>query len=627
MFQMSPAVNWTEKDLTTTVVGSGTTGGAFAGIFKWGPVLKKVLLDSEPTQVSRFGKPDDNCFIDFFTCANFLSYGTNLTAVRVVSTAAKNASADGNGVLIKNVDHYEETYGAGAGNNGAWAAKYPGDLGNSLTVSMADAGSFGTWTYKNYFTAAPGTSTFAAGYNATNDELHVVVVDKSGAWTGVAGTVLERFAFVSKASNAKKEDGTSNYYATVLNRASDYVWWTDHPTLGTNWGNAALDTKFTLLGTTLVLDEGATGTFVAGETVATAQNAKTAKVMSWDGTTRTLIVSPVIGAFAADDEITGGTSSATGTIGTATAPVLSYPLTGGVDGNDTISDAEKMAGYDLFLSEDTDVGLVLSGDASDALKLYLIGNIAEVRKDCVAFLSPKRDDVVNNAGNEVDDILVTRNALTSSSYAFMDGNWKYQYDKYNDTFRWLPLNGDIAGLAVRTDEEQDPWFSFAGLNRGHIKNVVKLAWNPVKTQRDVLYSNGVNPVLAFRGEGPVLFGDKTLQTKPSAFDHINVRRLFIILEKSIATSAKYVLFDFNDEFTRSQFRSMIIPFLRDVKGRRGIIDFEVVCDSTNNSAQVIDTNNFTGDIYIKPARSINNIQLNFVATPDSVSFNEIVGRA
>jgi phage tail sheath protein FI len=208
----------------------------------------------------------------------------------------------------------------------------------------------------------------------------------------------------------------------------------------------------------------------------------------------------------------------------------------------------------------------------------------------------------------------------------MDSAWKYQYDKYNDVYRWVPLNGDIAGLCARTDLERDPWFSPGGFSRGQIRNSIKLSWNPTQTERDDLYIKGVNPVVTFPGEGTVLFGDKTLLSKPSAFDRINVRRLFIALEKTIARASRSSLFEFNDQFTRAQFVSIVEPYLRDVQGRRGITDFRVVCDETNNTAEVIDRNEFRGDIYIKPARSINYIQLNFVAVRTGVSFEEIVGR-
>jgi phage tail sheath protein FI len=303
---------------------------------------------------------------------------------------------------------------------------------------------------------------------------------------------------------------------------------------------------------------------------------------------------------------------------------VTVSLTGGVDG--TISTANVVTAYDAFDSaESVDISLVVSGPANQTLADSLISMCVD-RKDCLVFLSPEKADVVNNPGDEVTDTVAYRNTLTSSSYAVLDGNWKYQYDKYNDVYRWIPCNGDIAGLCARTDLERDPWFSPGGLNRGILKNVIKLAYNPTKTNRDDLYVKGINPIVSFQGEGTVLFGDKTMLSKPSAFDRINVRRLFIVLEKAIARAARFSLFEFNDQFTRAQFVALVEPFLRDVQGRRGITDFRVVCDETNNTGEVIDRNEFVGDIYIKPARSINFIQLNFVAVRTGVSFDEVVGQ-
>lgn len=311
------------------------------------------------------------------------------------------------------------------------------------------------------------------------------------------------------------------------------------------------------------------------------------------------------------------------------------PLVGGADGlgEANIAFGEIALGYDKYQSsEDIDISLVLQGKAigdpvSDYTQLgnYIVDNVCEKRLDCIAFISPAYSDVVNNSGNEAVDVVNFRNNSRDTSYAVLDSGYKYMYDKYNDLYRWVPLNGDIAGLCVRTDQTNDPWWSPAGLNRGMIKNVVRLAYNPRKADRDILYKNGINPVISTPGLGVYLFGDKTMQSKPSAFDRINVRRLFIVLEKAIAVSAKYTLFEFNDSFTQAQFRNLINPFLRDVKGRRGITDFLVVCDATNNTPQVVDSNQFVGDIYIKPARAINFIQLNFVAVASGVQFNEVVG--
>jgi hypothetical protein len=317
-------------------------------------------------------------------------------------------------------------------------------------------------------------------------------------------------------------------------------------------------------------------------------------------------------------------SNSANTSFTQLATSKSYQLKNGADG--TITQEDVIRAYDVMADVDSvDISLVISGPATATIATHLISNIAENRKDCVVFISPEKADVVNNYGYEESDVLDFRNLLTSTSYAVMDCNWKYQYDKYNDIYRWIPMNGDIAGLCARTDYTNDPWFSPAGLNRGIIKNVIKIAWNPNKSNRDSLYLKGVNPVVTFPGEGTMLFGDKTLLARPSAFDRINVRRLFIIIEKAIAKASRSTLFEFNDQFTRAQFVNLVEPYLRDVKGRRGIYDFRVVCDTTNNTPEVIDRNEFVGDIYVKPARSINFIQLNFIATRTGVSFDEIIG--
>jgi hypothetical protein len=333
---------------------------------------------------------------------------------------------------------------------------------------------------------------------------------------------------------------------------------------------------------------------------------------------------------------TGSTSATAAAIASSTnAKPLTLSFGLGQNGADETSAAlaDIIRAYDLFSSaEDVDVSLILAGKSrggtnGEQLANYLIDNIAESRKDCVVFVSPDRDDVVRvTDGTEEARIVEYRNSLRSTSYAVLDSGYKYQYDKYNDLYRWVPLNGDTAGLCVRTDDTRDPWWSPAGFNRGQIKNILKLSFNPNKAERDVLYKAGVNPVVAFPGQGTILFGDKTLLAKPSAFDRVNVRRLFIVLEKAIATAAKYSLFEFNDDFTRAQFRSLVEPFLRDVQGRRGIYDFQVVCDSTNNTGEVVDRNEFVGDIYIKPAKSINFIQLNFVAVRTGVEFSEVVGK-
>jgi len=630
-FQISPGINTSEIDLTAIVPAVQTTAGGFAGQFRWGPVEQRVLISTEAQLVSQFQKPNGTYFKDFFTAANFLAYSDTLHTVRINNTGLVNANANGASILVKSEEDYDANFSSGISGGGDVVAKYPGALGNSLKYSICPSatafestlsgtytvvnGNTGVvfsanqatvisagdllqlgpdkdiykvstvagdgksvtlesaytgntvnsgtalnrrWEYYNFVTAAPGTSPFATTRGGTNDQMHIVVVDEDGEWTNIKGQVIEVFDAVSKASDAKNEDGSTNYYKEVLNRQSQYLWWADHPTGVTNAGSAA-----------------------------------------------------------------GGTS-----FGGGNTPIRNS-LASGADGS-AGTPGQYQRAYDLFKSsEEVDIALLLGGASTSATAVHLINNIAEYRKDCVVCVSPEQADVVNNTSYtsaEIDDIIEFRNTLPSTSYAVLDSGYKYQYDKYNDQYRWVPLNGDVAGTMARTDEVRDPWYSPAGLNRGRIKNVVNLAFNPNKTERDQLYKNGINPVTTFPGEGTILFGDKTLLGYPSAFDRINVRRLFIVLEKAIAIAARQSLFEFNDEFTRAQFVNLVEPFLRDVQGRRGITDFRVVCDETNNTGEIIDRNEFVGDIYVKPARSINFIQLNFVAVRTGVEFEEVVGQ-
>lgn len=560
-FQLSPGVNVSEIDLTTVIPSVATTIGGFAGNFNWGPVNEITSINNELQLVERFGKPDGNTSTSFFTASNFLAYGSNLKLVRSVGLLAKNAVDNGTGILIENENDYLDNHSAGTGTQ-FFAAKYPGTIANGIGLEICDANSniYNAWTYKNQFESNPLTSAYAnlnAPEDASNDEIHIVVLDTTGKITGTANTVLERFGFVSKASDAKNSDGTSNYYKDVINTKSKYLWWLKHPTIGTDWGTAV-----------------------------TAKNGESF-------------------AMATD--------------------IVRYTLTGGVDA--APSTANLSTSFTYFNNSDTvDISLLMAGPYSDTTIRNTLINIVESRKDCMLFMSPTSTDVIDNAGNEATALDTFSRAALRSTYAVVDSAWKYQYDKYNDTYRWIPLNGDIAGLCARTDTQRDPWFSPAGLNRGQIKNVVKLSWNPTKAERDTIYKAGINPVVTFPGEGTILYGDKTFQNRPSAFDRINVRRLFLILEKTIAKAARSTLFEFNDEFTRAQFVNLVEPYLRDIQGRRGIYDYRVVCDTTNNTPEVIDQNQFVGDIYIKPARSINFIQLNFVAVRTGVAFNEIVGK-
>lgn len=558
-FQLSPGVVVTEKDLTSVVPAVAASIGGIAGYFTWGPAEEIVTVDSENMLRKVFGTPDRNnstTYTAFFTAASFLAYSNNLKVVRAVHSTSRNAVATGTALLIKNEAQYDASYSTGAASVGMWAAKYFGTLGNSLKVAFGDSDN-PEWDYADDFDYVPDTTLFAETAGASNDEMHIVVVDADGKITGIAGTVLEKFSGVSKASNAKDSVGRSNYYADVINQRSEYVYWMDHPTGqsgNTAWGSALANQEYS-------------------STYATA----------------------------------------------------SVTLAGGLQGTEGV-DADIIDAYSLFANDElVDVSLLMAGGNSITVGDYLIDTIAEGRKDCMVFISPQKASVVDNIGDEATDIIAELDSYTRTSYAVMDSGWKYMYDRYNNIYRWVPCNGDVAGACANTDSVADPWFSPAGYNRGAIKNAIKLAFCPSKTERDSLYKAGVNPIVGFPGNGIVLFGDKTLLNRPSAFDRINVRRLFIVLEKAIATAAKFQLFEFNDPFTRAQFSSLVEPFLRDVQGRRGIYDFKVVCNDSNNTAEVVDTNRFVADIYIQPAKSINFIQLNFIATRTGISFEEVGG--
>ena len=588
-FQISPGVAVSEVDFTTVVPSVQTTAGAFAGSFQWGPAEKVTQITNETELVAKFGKPSSltsvNVYTSFHTCASFLAYGNNLKVVRQVAPLSNNSTSNtiSAGVQIKNEDTFQYSYLNTSTNGnlyGAFVARYPGALGNSLTVSACDAGasgansSFSTWNVNgvgvsSYFPGIPGTSAQAAAAGASNDEIHIVVVDSGGEITGTKNTILEIFPYLSKARDSVDALGNSNHYKDYIFNNSKYIYAIDPPLFNT---------------------VGATGTTPAN---------------TW--------FNPIAN--------TTNTSFAT----MNTTPTLT--LSGGTGLSAT--DATNITAFSYFTNADeVDISLVLTGNSSIPVQQYVIDNIATARKDCIAFVSPPSSNVVNQGGNETTNIQNWLTALArSSSYVVADCGYKYMFDKYNNNYQWIPLNGDIAGLCVYTDAVRDPWYSPAGFNRGNLKNVVKLSWNPNKTQRDTLYAMGVNPVGTFPGQGTVLFGDKTLQSKPSAFDRINVRRLFIVLEKSIAEAAKFSLFEFNDTTTQNQFVNLVTPFLADIKARRGIYDYRVVCDSTNNTAQVIDANQFVGDIYVKPARSVNFIQLNFVAVRTGVDFTTIVGQA
>lgn len=704
-FQVSPGVNVTEIDLTTVVPAVSTTEGAFAGVFRWGPVDKVILVDTEDKLVDRFGKPSNHNAETFFTAANFLSYGNKLYVARTANTtdasgangvltayANVGAVTSNTNLIVKNDDLITDSSvvtNLGTETNVRYIARYPGALGNSLKISVCDT--VNTF-FSNTSLRAQSGNNLSLDANISSNASLTSIVATNGSNTVVvnigratSGTIAEAVAqattisglitvgdlleignttigtqFLKVTAVNTSISNTANVATFTVNVSTKYTltstggsgsntdalttgylkrYWEYSQTVdrapGTsnyvsNFGNsAAVDEVHVVVADEDGLITGVPGTALeVYEGLSRANNA-----LSENGTS--LFVKEVINQnskyiYYVNDRATNYTASASSIASTANNKALTLSMVNGSDGltEANVEVGVVISGYDKFKSaEDIDVSLILQGKARNTtLASHLIDNIAESRKDCVAFISPELEDVVYNSGDEAADVVAFRNSLSSTSYAVIDSGYKYQYDKYNDVYRYIPLNGDVAGLCVRTDDQRDPWWSPAGFNRGVIKNTIKLAYNPAKADRDVLYKAGINPVVTFPGQGTVLFGDKTMLSKPSAFDRINVRRLFIVLEKAIATAAKFTLFEFNDEFTRAQFRNLVEPFLRDVQGRRGIYDFRVVCDETNNTAEVIDRNEFRGDIYIKPSKSINFIQLNFVAVRSGVEFSEIVGQ-
>jgi len=697
-FLKSPGVHVREIDLTTIVPAVSTSIGAIAGAFEKGPVNSIVTVGSEEDLVKVFGKPQNssNQFETFFTATNFLQYSDELKVVRCES-GVTNAIASGTSILIRDDDHYEDSFKDGQASVGEWAARTAGIHGNSLGVSIcanatayeetavtttsaeealgqtvisvtdgtvftihdivnfgetlgfeyqvtaADASTItiklkddpngvglqstvasGTnirrrWRFYDLFDAAPGTSDYATqNQRGTLDEIHVVVYDQQGDINGFAvesngnrtSAVLETFANLSKNPNCKSPQGDSVYYADKIFRTSSFVYWMDHNSAGTNWG-----TDFTGETSQIVMEDG--GTDGAGA------NAGDNIVLDATGTSNEDENGKI------ELEI-GGTSYA----------ALDTPTTSNLkNGADdyAVTAGELEIAYDNFEdTESVDVNLILGGKGGGAgdtastqdTHVTMLHALVETRRDCVAFASPHRSATVGVSSSitATDNVVDAFDLCPSSSYMVFDSSYKQMYDKYNDVFRFVPMNGDTAGLCAFTDQVADAWFSPGGFNRGNVRGAIKLSYNPKKSERDQLYRARINPIVDFPGQGVVLFGDKTALAKPSAFDRINVRRLFLVLEKAISTAAKFSLFEFNDEFTRAQFRNLIEPFLRDVQGRRGIFDFRVVCDDTNNTGEVIDRNEFIGDIYIKPARSINFITLNFIAVRTGVEFSEVVGQ-
>ena len=645
---LSPGVVIQERDLTLGSIETVEVNvGAIAGAFTKGPVNKPVRISSESELLSKFGEPNDSNYETWFAASSFLAYGGVLDVVRSSGASLKTANVGGVSLTINSVEDYEGNYYDGTA---AWdyASKSVGAVGNSIKVVVIDSGanqrltlsgsfvgsvtagstiqtttgsksayvhyvsgttvdiiwiSGGAWTTTdlvddgsnpdlsivsavhwydaqmitptlnwNQVAPQPGTSVHVAERGGSSDEMHIVVVDVDGGVTGTPNTVLEKFLYVSNASDGKSSEGSLVYYPEVILNQSNYIYWGSHD----------------------------------NEEI-------------WDVSGN---------AFANASNVGGDSTTAFDILGEK-----EYTMSGGAD-DFTLTQAEIIAGYDYFADPETvQIAYLIMGgggasEVESKAKANKLISIVNSRKDCVAFISPDKSNVVgvSDSGTQTTNIVEFFDTFASTSYAVFDSGWKYLYDRFADKYRWIPCNGDVAGLCASTTAAGDPWFSPAGLNRGGIKNAIKLAYSPKKSERDTLYQKRINPITSLPGQGIVLFGDKTALASPSAFDRINVRRLFLVIEKTIGNAAKGVLFELNDEFTRNNFNNVVEPYLRDIQARRGITDFLVVCDSSNNTPDLIDKNEFIAEIYIKPARSINFITLTFVATRTGVSFEEVIPR-
>ena len=633
--QVSPGVVIRESDLSNAVVvGDVAITAAFASSFRKGPVGKITSINSERELIDTFGAPSEANAADWLVAAEFLRYGGRLAVVRA-TTGLLNAST-GAGVLVASKDAFD----AGVTSE-KFVARDAGADGNNLRVVIVDRGADYTITKAahslavgdNYtdansvthevvevvddnnvrviegsavpvagagetvtaFTASlwnaqtigstgltykaigprPGTSAFASERYLSHDEVHVAIVDES------TNTIVERMTYLSKLSDGRSPEGNSTYWKDYVNEFSGFVY------AGATLGASEL--------TTAGEDSGSAA---ASYGATAAAPLKLARIL----------------------------------------PTAGGALSGGAD-DYAYTAGEVQAAYDLFLdTEETEIDFVLMGgdgaDETDTIaKAQAVAAIANSRKDCVAFISPWTGAQVATSGGaaltpatQLANTISFFDNIGSSSYVVLDSGVKYTYDRFNDKYRYIGCNGDVAGLCVSTSSILDDWFSPAGLNRGGLQNVVKLAFNPNKAQRDDLYTNRVNPIVAMAGAGPVLFGDKTGLASPSAFDRINVRRLFLNVEKRARGLAEGVLFEQNDEVTRGSFAASMTGYLQEVQARRGLTDFLVVCDDSNNTPEVIDRNEFVAELYLKPTRSINYVTVTVTATRTGVSFSEVIGR-
>ena len=579
---VSPAIVIKEIDLTGVSPNVETSLSGFVGQFKWGPCNVPTRVENENQLASLFGTPDELRAVDYFSASQYLRYSGNLIVNRQISKGAAtdsayNATMSGTSVLIENEQKWDQSTPTEM-----FVAKYPGALGNSLAVSIfaIESGEsassattitkFNGWDYADNFDGVPGTSTWAQNQTGTvtNDEVHVAVIDSDGIISGVKGTVLEIFPYVSVAKGAKTEDGGDNFIKSALNNGSNYLWFGEFDSVnivhGDNWGAAP-----------------------SGSSTDYATN------LSWSNDS------------------------------------ASAALNGGND-HDALVAQDYVLGFDNFEDKDeVDVQILIApGMATEEDQVTVVNDLAGIagatRKDCVVVTSPNRAAVVNNI-TPVADTLQTTDRFSASNYLIVDNNYLRVYDKYNDNYIFVPAASSTAGLLAATDANYGPWYSPAGERRGEYFGVTNLAYSPSKAERDSLYKKGVNPIVQFSGRGVLLFGDKTKQARPSAFDRINVRRLFLAVEKSVELAARNFMFEFNDEFTRSEFVAIVEPLLREIQARRGIEDFFVQCDSRNNTAEVVARNELVASVFIKPAYSINFITINFVAVRGGLDFEEVVG--
>ena len=638
-FQVSPGVLVQERDLTRIIPAVSTSIGAFAGEFRKGPLDEITSISSEQELVSVFGKPDNNNFEAFFSAANFLQYSNALRVVRVQNTGLANAAVSGSALAIKNTQDYQDNYNAGQGSVGEWAARTAGVWGNSLKVSACHSATgfqedAKTTLNDSAMSVGHTTVTFTSGTGfAVGD---IVEFSTSAAGTDYDG---RKYKITGISTNditfVRADTLQGGLHQVPANGANVRRFWEFYEYVSGAPGTSPYAASKSGANDEMhivVVDADGSVTGKTGEVIEVydrVSKASDAKTPQGDSNYYANVVYNKSSYIYWMDHHASGSnhgSAAAGITFTAVDTPKTDQLINGANGS-TATAGEIKTAYEKFEDAETvDVGLIIGGSCNATHVDDLI-TLAEKRMDAIAFVSPERSDVANVASSitQLQNVKGFMNGIRSSSYVVLDSGYKYMYDRYNDVYRYVPLNGDVAGLAARTDTIADSWWSPAGLNRGVIRGAVKLAFNPNKAQRDELYKARINPVVTFPGQGTVLFGDKTGLSAPSAFDRINVRRLFIILEKAIATASKFQLFEFNDEFTRANFRNIVEPFLREVQGRRGLTDFLVVCDETNNTGEVIDRNEFIAEIFIKPARSINFITLQFIATRTGVSFEEVAG--